>query len=113
MSDDKTKSGPRDASRISLSEDYEVRSWTENLASRPSSSHAPRNRPVTEQRRWKPFFSAARIEMAAKSPPRWRRGGWRLTALVLAASAGLSAIPIAALGAGVRIAGGLPLCQTR
>jgi hypothetical protein len=31
MSDDKTKRGPQDRSRISLSEDYEVRYWTEAL----------------------------------------------------------------------------------
>lgn len=31
MSDDKTKTGPQDASRISLSEDYEVAYWTEAL----------------------------------------------------------------------------------
>ena len=31
MADDKTKRGPADASRISLSEDYEVRYWTDAL----------------------------------------------------------------------------------
>ena len=31
MSDDKTRRGPQDRSRISLSEDYEVRYWTEAL----------------------------------------------------------------------------------
>jgi hypothetical protein len=31
MSDDKTKRGAQDRSRISLSEDYEVRYWTEAL----------------------------------------------------------------------------------
>jgi hypothetical protein len=31
MSDDKTKRGPQDRSRINLSEDYEVRYWTEAL----------------------------------------------------------------------------------
>jgi acyl-CoA thioesterase FadM len=31
MSDDKTKSGPQDASKINLSEDYEVRYWTEKF----------------------------------------------------------------------------------
>ena len=31
MGDDKTKRGPQDRSRISLSEDYEVRYWTEAL----------------------------------------------------------------------------------
>ena len=31
MSDDKTKRGSQDRSRISLSEDYEVRYWTEAL----------------------------------------------------------------------------------
>jgi Protein of unknown function (DUF3606) len=31
MSDDKTNRGPQDRSRISLSEDYEVRYWTEAL----------------------------------------------------------------------------------
>jgi hypothetical protein len=31
MSDDKTKRGPQDRSRISISEDYEVRYWTEAL----------------------------------------------------------------------------------
>lgn len=31
MSDDKTKRGPQDASRIALSEDYEVDYWTDAL----------------------------------------------------------------------------------
>jgi len=31
MSDDRTKKGPEDASRINLSEEYEVRYWTEEL----------------------------------------------------------------------------------
>lgn len=31
MADDKTKRGPQDRSRISLSEDYEVRYWTDKL----------------------------------------------------------------------------------
>lgn len=31
MSDDKTKTGPQDASKISLSEDYEVRYWSEKF----------------------------------------------------------------------------------
>jgi hypothetical protein len=31
MSDDKTQRGPRDRSRINLSEDYEVRYWTKEL----------------------------------------------------------------------------------
>jgi hypothetical protein len=31
MSDDKNKTGPHDASLISLSEDYEVRYWTDAL----------------------------------------------------------------------------------
>jgi hypothetical protein len=31
MSDDKTKRSPQDSSRINLSEDYEVRYWTEAL----------------------------------------------------------------------------------
>lgn len=31
MTDDKTDRGPQDRSRISLSEDYEVRYWTEAL----------------------------------------------------------------------------------
>lgn len=31
MSDDKTNRGPADASRINLSEDYEVRYWTRAL----------------------------------------------------------------------------------
>jgi hypothetical protein len=31
MSDDKTKTGPQDASRINLSEDYEVAYWTQAL----------------------------------------------------------------------------------
>jgi hypothetical protein len=31
MSDDKTNRGAQDRSRISLSEDYEVRYWTESL----------------------------------------------------------------------------------
>lgn len=31
MSDDKTNRGPQDRSRINLSEDYEVRYWTEAL----------------------------------------------------------------------------------
>jgi hypothetical protein len=31
MADDKTKRGPQDAARIDLSEDYEVRYWTEAL----------------------------------------------------------------------------------
>lgn len=31
MADDKTKTAPQDASRISLSEDYEVRYWTQAL----------------------------------------------------------------------------------
>jgi hypothetical protein len=32
MSDDKTKSGGQDRTRISLSEDYEVRDWSEKFA---------------------------------------------------------------------------------
>lgn len=31
MSDDKTKTGGQDRTRISLSEDYEVRDWAENF----------------------------------------------------------------------------------
>lgn len=31
MSDDKSKTAPHDASRISMSEDYEVRYWTEKF----------------------------------------------------------------------------------
>jgi hypothetical protein len=31
MSDDRTKTGPQDASRINLSEDYEVAYWTQTL----------------------------------------------------------------------------------
>ncbi len=31
MADDKTNRGPQDRSRISLSEDYEVRYWTHKL----------------------------------------------------------------------------------
>ena len=31
MADDKTNRGPQDRSRISLSEDYEVRYWTDKL----------------------------------------------------------------------------------
>jgi hypothetical protein len=31
MSDDKQKTGPQDRERINLSEDYEVRYWTEAL----------------------------------------------------------------------------------
>ena len=31
MADDKTDRGPQDRSRISLSEDYEVRYWTDKL----------------------------------------------------------------------------------
>lgn len=31
MTDDKTKRGPQDSSRISLSEDYEVEYWTSAL----------------------------------------------------------------------------------
>lgn len=31
MSDDKSKRGPQDRSRISMSEEYEVRYWTEAL----------------------------------------------------------------------------------
>ena len=31
MADDKTKTAPQDASRISLSEDYEVQYWTKAL----------------------------------------------------------------------------------
>ena len=31
MADDKNKRGPADRSRISLSEDYEVRYWTQEL----------------------------------------------------------------------------------
>lgn len=31
MSDDKSIRGPQDASRINLSEDYEVRYWTKEL----------------------------------------------------------------------------------
>jgi uncharacterized protein DUF3606 len=31
MSDDKTKKGPQDRSKISLSEDYEVRYWSEKF----------------------------------------------------------------------------------
>ena len=31
MSDDKTNRGPQDRSRISLTEDYEVRYWTDKL----------------------------------------------------------------------------------
>ncbi|PZR31724.1 DUF3606 domain-containing protein [Caulobacter segnis] len=31
MSDDKTKTGPQDASKISLSEDYEVRYWSDKF----------------------------------------------------------------------------------
>ena len=31
MSDDKSKTGPADRSRINLSEDYEVRYWAEML----------------------------------------------------------------------------------
>ena len=31
MSDDKTKKGPRDASRVNVNEDYEVRYWTQTL----------------------------------------------------------------------------------
>ena len=31
MSDDKSKRGPRDRSRISLGEEYEVRYWTNEL----------------------------------------------------------------------------------
>ncbi len=31
MADDKTKRGPQDRSRINLSEDYEVRYWTDKL----------------------------------------------------------------------------------
>jgi len=29
MSDDKTKRGPRDADRVNINEDYEVRYWTQ------------------------------------------------------------------------------------
>lgn len=32
MSDDKTNTGPQDASRISMSEAYEVQYWTEKFA---------------------------------------------------------------------------------
>ena len=31
MADDKTNRGPQDRSRVSLSEDYEVRYWTKEL----------------------------------------------------------------------------------
>lgn len=31
MSDDKTKTGPRDANRVSMSEDYEVQYWTKRF----------------------------------------------------------------------------------
>jgi len=31
MSDDTSKRGPQDSSRISMSEDYEVRYWTEKF----------------------------------------------------------------------------------
>jgi hypothetical protein len=31
MSDDKTKTGPQDASRININESYEVRYWTQAL----------------------------------------------------------------------------------
>lgn len=31
MSDDKSKTGPQDASRINMNEDYEVRYWTQAL----------------------------------------------------------------------------------
>jgi hypothetical protein len=31
MADDKTKTAPQDASRISLNEDYEVQYWTKTL----------------------------------------------------------------------------------
>lgn len=31
MADDKTKRGPQDANRISLSEDYEVQYWTDRF----------------------------------------------------------------------------------
>jgi hypothetical protein len=31
MSDDKTKTGPQDASKITLSEDYEVRYWSDKF----------------------------------------------------------------------------------
>ncbi len=31
MSDDKTKTGPQDASRINVNEDYEVEYWTKAL----------------------------------------------------------------------------------
>ncbi|PIB92809.1 DUF3606 domain-containing protein [Caulobacter sp. FWC2] len=31
MTDDKTKTGPQDASKISLSEDYEVRYWSDKF----------------------------------------------------------------------------------
>lgn len=41
MSDDKTRSGLRDASRINLSEDYEVAYWTQALeVSRQALEHA-------------------------------------------------------------------------
>jgi len=32
MADDKTKTAPQDASKISLCEDYEVRYWTNELS---------------------------------------------------------------------------------
>jgi hypothetical protein len=35
MSDDKTKSGGQDRTRISLSEDYEVRDWSEKFGVTP------------------------------------------------------------------------------
>ena len=31
MADDKTKRGPADSSRINMSEDYEIRYWTEKF----------------------------------------------------------------------------------
>jgi hypothetical protein len=31
MADDKTKRGPADSSKINMSEDYEVRDWTEKF----------------------------------------------------------------------------------
>jgi hypothetical protein len=41
MSDDKTRSGPQDASRINLSEDYGVAYWTQALGvSRQALEHA-------------------------------------------------------------------------
>jgi hypothetical protein len=36
MSDDKTKSGGQDRSRISLSEDYEVRDWSKKFGVTPA-----------------------------------------------------------------------------